>query len=87
MQKANSKIRREQKKLFYQRKTLYPLFRGNGGTWGTKSGFARKICIPVCILFLKMYPLLYLRGVRKNRSASELYPMYPALYSREGVRR
>ena len=81
MQKANLKIRRESKKMFYQRNALYPLFRGNGGTRGTKPCFTRKICISVCTPFLKMYPLLYFRVAKKTavlRNCTLCTPLYTA---------
>lgn len=81
MQKVNLKTRREPKKMFYQLNTLYPLFRGNGGTRGTKPCFSTEICIPVCIPFLKMYPLLYLRKAKKTtmlRSCTLCTPLYTA---------
>lgn len=85
MQRVNFKIRRKQKMLLRQCNTLCPLFRGNGGTWDTKLRITAKICIPVCSPFLKMCPLLYLRNMRSAACFTQLYPMFPHLYSREGV--
>lgn len=81
MQRVNLKIRREQKKLFYQPDSLYPLFWGNGGTRGTSPDITQKTCTPICTPFLKMYPLLYLRKAKKTavlRSCTLCTPLYTA---------
>lgn len=83
MQKVNLKIRRELKHTFYQPDILYPRFRGNGDTRGTNPDITQKICISVCISFLKMYPVLYSWRTRKNACAPRLYPVLPLLYGRK----
>ena len=87
MQRVNLKIHREQKKTFYQPDTLYHLFRGNGGTRGTIPDTTQKICIPVCTLFLKMYPVLYPRRTQKNVLTLRLYLMLPLLCGRKEIQR
>ena len=87
MQRVNLKIHREQKKTFYQPDTLYPFFRGNGGTRGTNPDTTQKICSPVCSTFLKMYPVLYPRRTQKNAFAPRLYPMFPLLCGRKELQR
>lgn len=87
MQRVSLKIHRELKNTFYQPDTLYPIFRGNGGTRGTSPDITQKKCISVCTPLLKMYPLLYLGVYKENGYIPQLYPVLPLLYGRKELQR